>query len=61
VIQGVELCASQDFTFYLKRDADFIPALQMARLARLYIFHILNKTNEANLGGWTSVKVISHF
>lgn len=60
-IQGVKLCASQDFTSYLQRDQDFIPVLQMACLARLCVFHVLSKTNEASLGGWTCMNVISHF
>lgn len=60
-IQAVKPRASQDFTSYLQRNQDFVPALRMACLARLYVFHILNETNEANLGGWTCINVISHF
>lgn len=60
-IQGVKPSAPEDFTSYLQRDQVFIPALQMACLARLCVFHILSKTNEANLGGWTRQNVISRF
>lgn len=60
-IQELKPCASQDFSSYLQRDRDFIPALQMTCLARLYVFHIPKETNKANLGGWTCKNVISHF
>lgn len=60
-IQRVKPCASQDFTSYWQRGQDFFLALLMTCLARLYVFHVLSKTNEANLGGWTCINVISHF